>query len=115
GRTPTLPGTNTNGNGNSNNPNNPGGRGNDPFGNNNSNDPFNNNNQNNRNGRGGPFGMEMNNQALDRQQILYMLADGTGGFVILNTNDLAGGLEKIAKEQTSYYIVGYTPVEAPEG
>jgi len=28
---------------------------------------------------------------------MYMLADGTGGFVIANTNDLLGGLEKIGQ------------------
>ena len=49
------------------------------------------------------------------QQILYQLATGTGGFVILNTNDLLGGLEKIGKEQNQYYIVGYTPPESKEG
>jgi VWFA-related protein len=84
----------------------------------NPNDPFNNNGRNDpmgRNGRNGPFGMEIPNSALDRQQILYLLADGTGGFVILNTNDLSTGLEKIAKEQNSYYILGYTPIETPEG
>jgi len=77
------------------------------------NDPFGNNNPNNR--RTGPFGMEMHDNVLDRQQILYMLADGTGGFVILNTNDLTGGLEKIAKEQNSFYILGYTPPESADG
>ena len=29
--------------------------------------------------------------ASTNQQVLYQLADGTGGFVILNTNDLLGG------------------------
>ena len=49
------------------------------------------------------------------QQIMFMLANGTGGFVIHETNDLAGGLAKIAKEQNEYYILGYTPPEAEEG
>lgn len=53
--------------------------------------------------------------ALDNQQPLYMLAEGTGGFVIVNTNDLLGGLEKIGKEQNQYYILGYTPAESAEG
>ena len=53
--------------------------------------------------------------ALDNQQVLYMLADGTGGFVIVNTNDLLGGLEKIGKEQNQYYVLGYTPPESAEG
>ncbi len=53
--------------------------------------------------------------ASTNQQPLYMLASGTGGFVILNTNDLLGGLEKIGKEQNEYYLIGYTPDESPEG
>jgi hypothetical protein len=53
--------------------------------------------------------------ALDNQQPLYMLAEGTGGFVIVNTNDLLGGLEKIGKEQNQYYVLGYTPAESAEG
>ena len=51
----------------------------------------------------------------ENQQVLYALADGTGGFVILNTNDLLGGMEKIAKEQDDYYLLGYTPTDTPEG
>ena len=43
------------------------------------------------------------------QQALYALANGTGGFVIVNTNDLLSGMEKIGKEQNEYYILGYAP------
>jgi hypothetical protein len=46
---------------------------------------------------------------------MFMLASGTGGFVITNTNDLLGGMQKIGKEQNQYYIVGYTPAESAEG
>ena len=53
--------------------------------------------------------------ASDNQQVLYQLADGTGGFVILNTNDLLGGLERIAKDQNQYYLLGYKPAVSPEG
>jgi hypothetical protein len=49
------------------------------------------------------------------QQALYMLADGTGGFVIVNTNDLVSGMEKILKEQDQFYLLSYTPPESPEG
>ena len=49
------------------------------------------------------------------QSVLYALAEGTGGFVIVNTNDLLGGMEKIAKEQNQYYILGYTPTQSAEG
>ena len=44
-----------------------------------------------------------------------MLAGGTGGFVIANTNDLLGGLERIGKEQNEFYILAYTPPESLEG
>jgi len=49
------------------------------------------------------------------QNIMYMLAEGTGGFVIKNTNDLFGGLQKIGLELDEYYILGYTPPESAEG
>jgi len=57
---------------------------------------------------------EFPHSASENQQVLYMLADGTGGFVILNSNDLLGGMERIAHDQGQYYLVGYTPAESPE-
>jgi len=96
----TNPTTNTNTNtntGGSNNPNNSYNR----------NNPYNN-----------PSRMnipEFPRSATDNQQIMYLLAEGTGGFVITNTNDLLGGMQKIGKEQNQYYIVGYTPPESVEG
>ena len=48
------------------------------------------------------------------QQVLYALANGTGGFVIVNTNDLLGGMERIGKEQNEYYILGYSPSREAE-
>jgi VWFA-related protein len=53
--------------------------------------------------------------ATSNQQILYQLADGTGGFVIVNTNDLVAGLERIARDQSQYYSLGYTPPPSAEG
>lgn len=53
--------------------------------------------------------------ASDNQQVLYQLADGTGGFVILNTNDLLGGLQRIANDQNQYYFLGYKPSVSAEG
>jgi hypothetical protein len=53
--------------------------------------------------------------AADNQQVLYQLADGTGGFVIINTNDLLGGLQRIAKDQNQYYLLGYKPAVSVEG
>jgi len=53
--------------------------------------------------------------AADSQQVLYQLADGTGGFVILNTNDLLGGLQRISQDQNQYYLLGYKPPVSSEG
>ncbi len=50
-----------------------------------------------------------------QQEVLYALASGTGGFVIANTNDLLGGLQRIGSEQNQYYVLGYTPTESKEG
>ena len=47
--------------------------------------------------------------ATTNQDVLYALATGTGGFPIFNTNDLAGGLDKIARELNEYYVLGYVP------
>jgi VWFA-related protein len=49
------------------------------------------------------------------EDVLYELALGTGGFVIHNTNDLLAGLNRIAKEQNEYYVLGYAPPYSPEG
>jgi len=53
--------------------------------------------------------------ATTNQQVMYMLADGTGGFVIVNTNDLLGGMQKIAKEMNEFYLIGYTPPSLENG
>jgi VWFA-related protein len=53
--------------------------------------------------------------ATTNQQPLYELADGTGGFPIFNTNDLFAGLQKIAREQNEYYLLGYAPADSPPG
>ncbi len=44
----------------------------------------------------------------DTQEGLVYLAKQTGGFPILNNNDLSGGIRKILDDQ-SYYLVGYEP------
>jgi VWFA-related protein len=53
--------------------------------------------------------------ASTNQDVMHMLADGTGGFVIINTNDLLSGFEKIGKELNEFYLLGYTPPESDEG
>jgi VWFA-related protein len=49
------------------------------------------------------------------QSVLYALAEGTGGFAIINDNDMLGGLAKIAHEQDEYYFLGYAPPGGPQG
>ena len=49
------------------------------------------------------------------QQVMQMLAEGTGGFAIYNTNDLLGGLQRIATEMNQFYLLGYVPRETEEG
>jgi VWFA-related protein len=49
------------------------------------------------------------------QQVMQMLADGTGGFAIYNTNDLLGGLQRIVAELNQFYVLGYVPRETEEG
>ena len=48
------------------------------------------------------------------QQVIYMLASGTGGFPILDTNDLVGGMDRVVRELNSYYILGYAPAGDPK-
>jgi VWFA-related protein len=43
------------------------------------------------------------------QDSLRTLADETGGFALVNANDLSGGFERIVKENTHYYLLGYQP------
>src|SRR5436190_1853999 len=44
----------------------------------------------------------------DTQEGLSYLADETGGFAVLNNNDLSGGVRRVLEDQ-SYYLVGYEP------
>ncbi|HKA00911.1 MAG TPA: VWA domain-containing protein [Candidatus Solibacter sp.] len=108
------------------NPGNPGGNpnggnpinrgGNNPFGGN-PNDPNNPNNPNNRDRFGAGRGImpEFPQNLGDRKEIMYALANGTGGFMIENTNDLLSGLERIGREQNQYYVLAYAPPDSPEG
>jgi VWFA-related protein len=37
----------------------------------------------------------------------------TGGFAVRNSNDLVGGVERIAQESRSYYVLGFSPGAIP--
>lgn len=40
---------------------------------------------------------------------LFRLASETGGHAIVNTNSLSNGLEKVVRDASHYYLVGYAP------
>ena len=46
---------------------------------------------------------------LNSQDGLNFLSQQTGGFLIHDTNDLAGGIEKVLDDQKGYYLIGYRP------
>ena len=47
-------------------------------------------------------------ELFDTQAGLTYLAQQTGGFAILNSNDLSGGVRRVLEDQ-SYYLIGYDP------
>jgi len=40
------------------------------------------------------------------------LAEQTGGFSIINDNDLSGGIRRVLDDQKGYYLIGYRPDES---
>ena len=44
---------------------------------------------------------------MDTQETLVYMAEQTGGFAILNSNDLAGGLGRIVDDTRGYYLIGF--------
>jgi len=49
------------------------------------------------------------------QDSLRVLSDETGGFAIVNRNDVLNGLDKIVADNSSYYILAYYPPDARPG
>jgi VWFA-related protein len=45
------------------------------------------------------------------QEGLAYLAEQTGGIFVKNTNDLAGGMERILDDQKGFYLIGFRPTE----
>ena len=41
------------------------------------------------------------------QRMLRGLAEDTGGFAVVGVNDLGGGLDRIVKQTSAYYVLGY--------
>lgn len=44
---------------------------------------------------------------------LRTLAEETGGFAIVNSNEISGGFQRIAEELSDYYVLGYQVNDAP--
>lgn len=55
------------------------------------------------------------NELLLTQESLIALAEQTGGLAVLNGNDVAAGLARIAADNSTYYLLGYVtdPARAP--
>ena len=51
--------------------------------------------------------MAFQRELLLAQESLIALADETGGSAVVRTNDLAGALARIARENSTYYLLGY--------
>ena len=47
------------------------------------------------------------------QDTLYLLAEQTDGRAIVNRNDVLPGLAQIVRDQSAYYLLGYTSSDAP--
>ena len=43
------------------------------------------------------------------QESLQLLADETGGFAAINRNDFAGAFDRVVRENSTYYVLGYNP------
>ena len=52
---------------------------------------------------------ERTSTLLKTQDALGYLAEQTGGFAVLNKNDLAAGLGRIVDDVRDYYVIGYVP------
>ena len=57
----------------------------------------------------GRFGAARRRALGDARESLAYLAEQTGGFAVVNTNDLAEGLSRIGNDVRDYYVIGYEP------
>lgn len=47
--------------------------------------------------------------SLERQAGLRLLAEDTGGEIIVNTNNFSDGYQRFVRDNSAYYLLGYTP------
>ena len=66
-------------------------------------------------GDGGDVERKRLRELLDSQESLVYLAQQTGGFAVLNTNDLAAGMSRVIDDTRGYYLLGFdTSIAADE-
>jgi VWFA-related protein len=51
----------------------------------------------------------------ETQDGLRYIASGTGGFAVVNSNDLARALGRVVADQSGYYLIGYEPEDGTFG
>jgi VWFA-related protein len=49
------------------------------------------------------------NEVRQAQDSLRVLSEETGGFAVVNNNDIPGAFERLVEENSSYYVMGYYP------
>jgi VWFA-related protein len=62
----------------------------------------------------GDMGLMLSERAAESAGTEF-IAHETGGSVVSNTNDLAGGLGRVIDESSAYYLLGYEPPKTPDG
>jgi len=55
------------------------------------------------------LGQDRSLELFETQQGLKALAEQTGGFAVVNNNDLSKGLERVLNDQRGYYLLAYRP------
>jgi VWFA-related protein len=55
------------------------------------------------------LGLDRSTELYETQQGLKALAEQTGGFAVINKNDLGKGIERVLNDQKGYYLLGYRP------
>ncbi len=53
--------------------------------------------------------LDRSSELTESQQGMRDLAARTGGFAVINNNDLGKGLERVLNDQKGYYLIGYRP------
>jgi len=55
------------------------------------------------------LGLVRSTELYETQQGLRALAERTGGFAVINNNDLSKGIQRVLNDQKGYYLLGYRP------